>query len=275
MPLSKEFKTRDKYLQDVYNDYKNGGVLITDEIIKHFTDKNIKDTSKDNQISSFKGFLLKVRSSPEAKKLFLPKETRDSVRETQANSFANRKKLKIKRSYVKKLLKLLKSDDYYDISVGLLLACGRREMELMDLVINPIKKDSEIYKDFMKMKITKNDNNILLFSGQTKTKNKIDYYIPLLVTRKAFVTAYDKFKILKPEQSLDYILRKTRDRLKYTVKNMDIVLHDLRRIYAMEVRKRYTETNKEETINVATFIQMILGHESPEVSIKYNMIEFV
>lgn len=250
--MTTPYVTKDDYLRKVYDNYLQGNTLNVDELIQHYLNKNVSNPTKISMISKFKGILKQIRKSPELDVLFLPKDIRDEVKQLNIDSFNNRQTIKIKRSLVRKLLKLLKSDDYPQIYIGLLLASGRRISELLNL------------------DLIKHDKKSILFRGQLKSKTKEEYIVPLLCSfdafQKAFYRANEKSQGLPEKRIQD----KIRLALLVETRNKEITVHSLRAIYSTEL---YERSDKIELRS--NFFRDILGHSSSTVSIHYDRVNFI
>ena len=252
MTTTKPFVTKDSYLQSVYDAYKQGLPVQTDEIIDHFVQKNIGKPSKVGQLSAFKTHLKNIRESPEVSKLYMIPEIRDETNKIREDSFNNRETIQIKRSLVKKLLKLLKHEDYAQIYVGLLLASGRRISEIIHL------------------DLIKNDKNSILFKGQLKTKNPEAYVVPLLVSFNAFKTAFERARELSKGVTEKKVQQKIRDALLFESKNKQLTVHSLRAVYATEMYQRSDKTQLR-----SNFIKRLLGHSDNTSSVNYDKVNFI
>ena len=152
------------YIQIAEKNYKNGKNPNVKKIVKYFLDMNIADTTKSAYLSKYKGTLKKIRDDPILEKLKLSSELSEKVWNSKQKSLNDKENIVIKKQSIeKKLMGLENSNNYYKLAIFLLLQCGRRLNEFLNLEV-----------------IKGNNDNSLLFKGQSKSKTVKEYNIPLL-----------------------------------------------------------------------------------------------
>lgn len=252
---------------------------IAQSVVDYFKNKKnirngkpISDSSKVNQVSTFKKVLKNIKNLPLLSMLKMPEEIWKPVKTSQvAKTVANHRSiLKIENSeeFIKETLKGLHSKLFTELYPALLLACGRRP--------------TEIY--LMKFRKGKGENTIV-FTGQLKKRSeRAKYEIPLLTDVKTFRKAVKNFQQLFPEvrennMTPDQIART------YSKKNADALLafskehgiklkaSDFRRIYVAKSYKDYLANNTgNETQTFNVWIMDFLGHTSLDISLNYSNV---
>ena len=229
--------------------------------------KPLANTSKVNQISTFKKHLKDIKDIPELSLLKLPdtiaKEVKDHQLLRRDLQHANQLIVKDSLNFIKEILDGLNSKLFNKLYPALLLASGRRPTELYMLKFRKGKKDNEI-----------------VFSGQLKKRAESKKYtVPLLTDTKTFRKAVKRFQQLFPEVKENNM---TPDEIakKYSKRNADTLLDfseevgiklkasDFRRIYVAESYRRLDDDTK--SFNL--WIKEFLGHETLDISLNYSNV---
>jgi len=232
------------YLKSVLENAEQGFLPSLFEINKYFTELPIKETSIVSQYSIFKGKLKKILPDDSFySTMFLPEDIRIRVKDLNEEVRLQTKMTSIKKGIVNKFLKFEKSEDPAEQLIFLLLVSGRRLTEIDNLVLE------------------KKSVNSIVFRGQLKLKNPQPYLVTLLKSFKVFEKVFNKFK----ESSIDFktISKKSNTILKTVSGNMNLHIHDLRRMYALLSYKKFGEDRP-----FPLFIAEVLGHNN-ELSASY------
>jgi len=146
--------------------------------------------------------------------------------------------------------------DYLDILILLLLASGRRQIELT--------RRGKFYK-------IKKNKKCVLFTGQVKTKDdKMKYKIPILMNIKKFLKYHRNllkmrdYSNLSNKETTGKVSKPLSRRLSKYFGNDKITSHDLRKIY---VNLSYKKMFKHKKIkpNIISFANEVLGHDKAEL----------
>lgn len=253
---------------------KYPGEFDAELIINYFnTKKNLRNgkpianTSKVNQISTFKKYLKDIKDIPELSLLKLPdtitKEVKDHQLLRRDLQHANQLIVNDSANFINKTLKGLESKLFAKLYPALLLASGRRPTELYMLKFRKGPEDNEI-----------------VFSGQLKKRMESKKYtVPLLVKTNVFRKAIKNFQQLFPEVKINNM---TPDQIAkmYSKQNADALLtvskeagiklkaSDFRRIYVAESYMRLEDDTK--SFNL--WIKEFLGHETLDISLNYSNV---
>ena len=136
-------------------------------------DLNASLASKSVYISKFKKELSNIRPDPILEKLKLPAKEAQEVWDKQQKAIQEKQIIKVKMTDIEKILAFKNSNDYYELTLYLVLVSGCREMELINL-----KPKSA------------NDPNAFTFDQQLKKANPMAYTVPL------YRISYEEFKKL-------------------------------------------------------------------------------
>jgi len=233
--------------------------------------KPITDSSKVNQISTFKKVLKDIKILPELSLLKMPETIWKPVKTSQvAKTIANHRSiLKIQNSeeFIKKTLEGLHSKLFSELYPALLLASGRRPTEIYMMKFRKGKKP-----------------NTIIFTGQLKKRSeKEKYVIPLLTDVITFKKAIKNFQQLFPEVKINnmtpdqiakaYSKQNANTLLAFSKKNgIKLKASDFRRIYVAKSYKDYSEANIENTQTFNVWIMDFLGHVSLDISLNYSNV---
>lgn len=249
---------------------------IAESVVVYFQDKKnirngnpISNSSKVNQISTFKKVLKNKQNIPELSILKMPESIWKPVKSAQvAKKIENHRNiLRIENSeeFIKKTIEGLHSKLFVKLYPALLLACGRRPTELYMMKFRKGSKE-----------------NTIIFTGQLKKRSeKSKYEIPLLTDVTTFRKAVKNFQLLFPEVkenkmipdqiAKSYSKQNANALLAFSKENnIKLKSSDFRRIYVAKSYKDSVAAGSDQTFNV--WIMDFLGHNSLDISLNYSNV---
>jgi integrase len=150
------------------------------------------------------------------------------------------------------------SSNMFDVAVALSIVSGRRMIEIMKIGT-----------------FTNNDNNKggIVFTGQAKKKDVVEYTIPLLINYDTFSTALTRLRYIKDCSTLDNNEVNLRYSNSCNVAARRVLgpkrhFHDARAIYAITA---FNILNHKLSMN--NFIMKVLGHANFTSSFNYSCVK--
>lgn len=261
---------------------RNVKPATTNEIVKiceselKYLRTNYETSSMRRALTNYRNTIKKSELSDEQKtvvlkKLVLSIEEKDTLSKAEAmqvsNDLQNLKPIYEIDKYIDVAMSLLSENSYLAQATGLCALTGRRAAEIGATG---------------KFELIEGDTTHVLFSGQLKTKDRIDvapYVIPVLGDAEKIVATLDSIRTKKPDFINDPVkfhdaaskeLNRRVKRFFPFVSDAPLSIKDLRSIYG-ELNFMF-EDNR--TIAKSKYISSILGHTEDDITTGQSYLDF-